>query len=231
MNAKQKRNAFLVLDALAKTSICSPEFRIGILCVLMKESGMIPKRETGYANTSNDRIRKVFGRKKLREYYDDDDALKQLKRNPQAFFNHVYAYLYGNGGPKSGDGWRNRGGGLNQLTFAKNYKLYQELTGWALVRKPGLIRYIECASDVSAAFFDQQIKKHGQKILDAIVGYHICYTSESENVFAAAWINAGIGKKPDSSAVQRAYKKALKYLPAMTELYYEWENKRRQKNI
>ena len=221
MNAKQKRNAFLVLDALAKSSIWSPELRIGILCVLMKESGMIPRVESSYANTSNERIRKVFGKKKLGRFHENDKNLSILKKCPSAFFNQVYANVAGNRGLGTGDGYNYRGRGFNQITGRANYTLMQRLTGYALVKKPGMLRYPECAAKCVIAFFERIYKKY-----EPLFGPPGLYVFNYEKaVLHAAWMNAGIGKKRESTAVQHAYKNAMKFLPEMTNIYNEWEEK------
>lgn len=219
---KQKQNAFGIFDALAKSSITSPELRVAIVCVAAKESGLIPRREKSYANTSNERIRKIFGRKKLREFYSDDDALDWLKKHPIAFFSELYAGVAGNGDNLSGDGYNYRGGGFTQETGLGNYRAAQNATGWALADRPSLITWPECAADVLVDRFERAL--NSKKVKNAQ------YVSENialsrKELFLAAWINAGIGKKPNSPAVQRAYKNALEWLPTVQALYQEWSDK------
>lgn len=225
---KQKQNAFGLFDALAKSSITSPELRIAIVCVAAKESGLIPRRESSYANTSNDRIRKIFGRKKLGEAYSDDCRLDDMKRNSRLFFSIVYAGVAGNKGRFGGDGYKYRGGGYNQLTGRANYRLMQNLTGWALVDRPSLITWPECAADVLVAFFDRALnsKKAMEKTGDLLVDKWGQLDGSNFGLFIIAWINAGIGKKPDSLAVQRAYRNALEWLPTVKALYQEWSDQK-----
>jgi putative chitinase len=53
--------------------------------------------------------------------YPDAAAALMFAYAPEKLANHVYANKYGNGDEDSGDGWRNRGAGLIQLTFADNH--------------------------------------------------------------------------------------------------------------
>lgn len=219
---KQKQNAFGIFDALAKSSITSPELRIAIVCVAAKESGLIPRREKLYANTSNERIRKIFGLNKLKSWYRSEESLSFWKKRPVDFFSNVYAHISGNGALYTEDGYNYRGGGYNQLTGRANYRLMQNLTGWALVDRPSLITWPECAADVMVAFFERALRS--KKVKNAQ------YVSENialsrKELFAATWINAGIGKKPESPAVQHAYKNALEWLPTVQALYQEWSDK------
>lgn len=223
---KQKHNAFGIFDALAKSSITSPELRIAIVCVAAKESGLIPRRESSYAKTSNERIRKIFGRKKLREFYGDDDALDWLKKHPVALFNEIYAGVAGNGSNLSGDGYKYRGGGYNQLTGRTNYALMQNRTGWALVDRPALITWPECAAAVVVAFFERALKGIARKRVQRYFHCDINLFNSRESIFAASWINAGIGKKPESAAVQRAYENAMEWLPTVKALYQEWSDQK-----
>lgn len=220
MNAKQRKNAFLILDALENSSIRNESLRIGILCVLMKESGLIPRVESSYANTSNERIRKIFGKKKLGGLYYDDVKLNHMKNNPEMFFSWVYRGVAGNGPYLSGDGHTYRGRGFPQHTGRSNYLMLQKLTGYALVDKPGMLRYPECAAKCAVASFERILNSNKHRL-----GPPYLHTRNSNlAVLHAAWINAGIGKKPQSAAVQRAYQNALKFLPAMIRTYGEWEN-------
>jgi len=50
---------------------------------------------------------------------------------PERLANYVYAGRMGNGGPETGDGWRNRGGGLLQHTGAAEYAKLRERLGFA----------------------------------------------------------------------------------------------------
>lgn len=50
-----------------------------------------------------------------------EECEDRCAKGPQAFGNWIYADLYGNGPEWSGDGWKHRGGGINQLTFRSAY--------------------------------------------------------------------------------------------------------------
>lgn len=56
-------------------------------------------------------------------------AAAPYARNPEKLANKVYASRMGNGPEGSGDGWRNRGGGLFQHTGAAEYKRVARRTG------------------------------------------------------------------------------------------------------
>jgi len=51
---------------------------------------------------------------------------QQYAGKPQAIANYIYANRNGNGSEASGDGWKYRGRGYFQFTFADNYRAYQQ---------------------------------------------------------------------------------------------------------
>jgi putative chitinase len=67
-------------------------------------------------NYSAARLREIFPR-----HFTADEAEKYAHK-PEAILNRAYADRMGNGSEESGDGWRYRGRGGNQLTGRENYR-------------------------------------------------------------------------------------------------------------
>lgn len=67
------------------------------------------------------------------------DEVPYLK-SPEALANRVYGGRMGNVNP--GDGWRNRGSGLMQVTGADNLRELQRLTGIPVFDQPELLRQV-----------------------------------------------------------------------------------------
>jgi len=65
-------------------------------------------------------------------------AAAPYARNPEALANKVYGGRMGN--TKPGDGWRNRGSGLIQITGADNLRAVQAVTGIPVYDNPDLLR-------------------------------------------------------------------------------------------
>ena len=147
-DSEQKRNIELMIDYMEKSGITDPLTQIGILSVISKESGFKPKSEVSYANTSNSRIKSIFG-SRVAKYSDSE--LNTLKSDPEKFFNVVYAKTVGNQG--GGDGWKYRGRGFNQLTGKKNYEKYGNMIGRDLVGNPDLVNDPKVAAEIAVAFF------------------------------------------------------------------------------
>lgn len=153
LQGTQKKNAEIVVAALNKYGIVNPLTQKAILAVIGKESGFIPQNEVSYANTSNQRIRQIFG-KRLSDL--SDEQLTELKRNENAFWDKVYGGRYGN--DKKGDGSKYRGRGLNQLTFKGNYKKFNRLlkengVNVDIVANPDRVNDIDIAAEVNALYF------------------------------------------------------------------------------
>lgn len=146
---EQIKNINFILDEMKNKNITDPTTQIGILSVIGKESGFIPKNEISYANTPNKDIRNIFWNR----VPVSDDELTQLKKNPEQFFNRVYANTVGNQGWN--DGWTYRGRGYNQLTGKGNYKTYGELTWTDILQNPDLLNDPIIASKIALAFFTQ----------------------------------------------------------------------------
>ena len=132
----KKENAKLVLDSLNKFGIVNPLTQKAILSVIGKESNYIPKNERSYKNTSNERIRRIFG---SRVSDLSDRELTKLKKDEDSFWDRVYGGRYGN--IKPGDVSKYRGRGFNKLTFKGNYEKYNILlwecgVNFDIVRNP-----------------------------------------------------------------------------------------------
>lgn len=75
--------------------------------------------------------------------------MELLKKDDVLFFNTIYGNLYGNG---TKDGYKYRGGGLNQLTFKAGYESKGKMIGVDLVSNPKKINQIEIAAIVVEDF-------------------------------------------------------------------------------
>ena len=158
------KNIQILIDTMKKHGITNPYTQIAILGVIGKESNYIPKIEKGYGNTSNERIRKIFG---SRVSDLSDSQLDQIKKDDNKFFDLVYgpgdktgkSQKYGNSSP--GDGWKYRGRGFNQLTFKGSYEKMQKLLDAKtklnksanIVANPDLLDDPEIAAEIATLYF------------------------------------------------------------------------------
>lgn len=217
--SEREKNARLILDVLHNSEIESSALHIGILCVTAKECGLIPKTERGYGNTSNTRIKQIFGKKTLGEYYDDDKMLSELKQNDRYFFNVVYRDRGGNRAPE--DGYRYRGRGFNQLTFLGNYRRYSP-EGVDLVKHPCRVNEPGIAAQVLVNYFEDQLIRHHDTLLERYNVSPQTIRDTEKAVMMIANVNAGIGRARTSGSVQRAWKNAMHFLDEMIEFYNCW---------
>ena len=151
-SGEQGRNVDLIIDEMEKEGITDPLTQIGILSVMAKESAFKAFKEIGYCNTSNSRIRNVFG-KRTSKY--SDEQLNQLKCNDPQFFEAMYGKDSGIrlGNTEPGDGWKYVGRGFNGLTGRGNYRKYGNLIGMNLEGNPELVEDPRVAAKVAIAFF------------------------------------------------------------------------------
>lgn len=203
----KKENAKLILDSLNKFGIVNPLIQKAILSVIGKESNYIPKNEKSYKNTSNERIRKIFG---SRVSGLSDSELTRLKRNEDAFWDRVYGGRYGN--DKPGDGSKYRGRGFNQLTFKGNYEKYNKLlkkggVNVDIVRNPEMVNDPKIAAEVNALYFlDRLSSKHSKRKFGNNDPND--FSKFEDALGAAVNANAGWGKETRGS---RHYRNALAY--------------------
>jgi len=192
-DGKQKKNISLLIDEMEKNGVKNPYTQIGILSVIAKESGFVPKGEVSYATTSNSRIRKIFNQR-VAKYSDEE--LSKLKKDQKKFFNVVYSKTVGNQG---GDhGWIYRGRGFNQLTGIKNYEKYGYLIGMGkkLVENPELLNEPEIASKIAIKFL---LKGKKDKDLPN-------FDSKEEAAIYFADINAGGSSSHRNEAISASKK-------------------------
>lgn len=152
---EKARNIDLLVNEIKKQGVTNKYAIIGMLATIGKESGFIPKNEIPYTNTSNDRIRKIFG-SRVKDFTDDE--LTALKKNATKFWDRVYgsddptgrSQQYGNSEP--GDGSKYLGRGFNGITFKGNYKKYGDMVGMDLVSNPEALNDVKVAAQAAVKF-------------------------------------------------------------------------------
>ena len=158
LTLKQKKAIALIKKALIKQGITS-DFMIAAICaVISKESNFTPKSEKGYANTSNDRIRSIFGN---RVAALSEKELTYIKADPEQFFNLIYGGRYGN---EANEGYKYRGRGFNQLTFKANYEAMLQYTTTDIVSSPDLLNELGVAAEVVVGFFLKNFHSNANKL-------------------------------------------------------------------
>jgi predicted chitinase len=201
--------------AMERHGITNDFARKAILGVISKESSNLTP-EGDYSNTSNSRIREVYG---VRVEDLSDSELTALKENPTKFWDRVYGVddptgrgvKYGNTQP--GDGARYRGRGFNQLTFKSNYKKLQEVfdkmgklnagTEINIVEEPELLEDPSIAAEFAILYFINSFKGKGKDLNG--------YTNLESAVTDYVQANAGWGTDIRSGHTARGFERALDY--------------------
>lgn len=111
-------------EALPRYGIAESRLRLAhFFAQVLHESGCM-RFDMENLNYSSDALRKVFGK-----YFPSREDADAYARNPEKIANRVYANRMGNGGERSGDGWKYRGRGLIQLTGRANYEAFAAWIG------------------------------------------------------------------------------------------------------
>lgn len=185
----QKEAIRLMKVSMIKRGITNEYMQGAIIAVVSKETGIQPKSEAGYGNTSVARIREVFG-KRLAALSDQE--LEVLKKDDVAFFNKVYGGRYGNA---ADEGYKYRGRGLNQLTFKGNYQAVAKYTDADIVANPDLVNTMPVAIALSAGYFLDNFTSSVNKLDEYNLTDMNSATNAEDAVGAAYHANAGWGKK------------------------------------
>lgn len=213
--------------AMDRHGITDKNMRASIQGVIGKESGWVPKNEHPYTNTSNDRIRKIFGR---RVASLSDAELNTIKADPNKFWDLVYgpdditgaSQRMGNTNP--GDGAKYLGRGFNGITFKAGYekmqKLYDQMgkLGKSInfVSNPDALNDIDVAAEVAVLYFVENLKNPKVKSM---------YGSNDPNEFpdkdsalkAVFHVNAGLGNNLSSPIFQETLAKSADFRDDMLQ--------------
>lgn len=216
-----KKGVEAVNQAMDRHGITDKNMRASIQGVIGKECGWAPKNEYPYNNTSNDRIRKIFGK---RVASLSDAELNSLKSNTDKFWDRVYgpddptgnSQKYGNTNP--GDGAKYLGRGFNGITFKSGYEKMQRLynengkLGRSInfVSNPDALNDLDVAAEVAVLYFIDNLKNPKVKSL---------YGSNDPNEFpdkdaalkAVFHVNAGLGNDLSSPIFQETLAKSTDF--------------------
>lgn len=130
-----------ILKAFETCGIDNIFLQKAILANILKECGGIPSVENlNYSNTSNTRIRSIFG-SRIASFSEEE--LDNVKKIPESFAEVVYGAKTtvgrSMGNLEPGDGWKYRGRGYIQLTGKANYATYGKATGFDLINNPDIL--------------------------------------------------------------------------------------------
>jgi predicted chitinase len=210
-----------VNKAMDRHEITDKNMRASIQGVIGKECGWAPQNETPYTNTSNDRIRKIFGR---RVSTLSDAEINTLKADPAKFWDRVYgpddptgaSQKMGNTQP--GDGQKYAGRGFNGITFKSGYQKMQDLynkdgklgKSVNFVNNPDSLNDLDIAAEIAILYFVENLKNPKVKSM---------YGSNDPNEFpdkdaalkAVFHVNAGLGNDLSKPIFQETLAKSTAF--------------------
>ena len=154
LNQDQKKNMDMIEASLKKQGITDPKMIAAVKGNVMKESGGKAVSENmNYGNTSNDRIKSIFG---SRAAGKTDAELNDIKKDPSKMGEMMYGkdtkIGASMGNTEVGDGFKYRGRGFIQLTGKSNYAAASKAIYGddRLVKNPDMLNDPQVAADVSA---------------------------------------------------------------------------------
>jgi len=159
-NSKLSDRLKPIIAAFAYWKITNKYYKKAILGNIKKECNLVPQYEdlSGWANSSNARIRQYFSRR-VRNY--SEAQLTVLKKDSPRFAEAIYGVNSGMGlgNDKPGDAWKYRGAGYIQLTGKSNFRTWGKYANVDLVANPGiLISDPYKSAIVAVGFIVKQIK-------------------------------------------------------------------------
>ena len=179
--------------AMTAAGMTDNDTRAMIAAICMGESAMQGYTEHGYAHTSNDRIREVFG---SRVSGLDDDALDALKADDRRFFDRVYGAQFhvgqelGNTNPD--DGYNFRGRGFIQLTGRANYERYSRIIGHPeIMSDPDLANEPAIAALLAVAYIRERYHGGGFEAMMRCVGNNTPDIAASKEAYYAQFRASG----------------------------------------
>ncbi len=211
-----KANVDVVISECRRLGISNKYLIAGILAVISKESGFVPKNEN--LNYSEKGLKGTFG-----SYFNPSRAnAAEYAKKPEKIANYVYGgtwngnkYSLGRyGNTVQGDGFKYRGRGFNQITFKSGYEKYQKLIP-SVIPNPDLLNNPKEAATANAEFFLNNFKNSAKTIKANYGKSAFDMSSWDEALLLCANANAGLGKGPKNEKVIWAYnnsKKCHKFL-------------------
>ena len=183
----------ILTNSLIKYGITNQYLQAGILAVISKESGGQPEAEN--LNYSAEALNANFS-----SAFPTVESAKPYARNSEKIANRIYSNEFkpdlGNGDEASGDGYRYRGRGFNQITGKGTYKSIGDELKIDLVNNPDKLLEPQIASDANAIFFKNGLKS-GLKLGSFNKKYGVKKVEDIDNttkgVQVAMQINAGLG--------------------------------------
>ena len=202
VSGDKAKNVQALMDAMKRHGITNPYTQRAILGTVGKESGFVPKNEIGYGTTSNDRIRKIFGKR----ITVSDSELDSIKKDDVKFFDLIYGQAatknlgWNTGNTAPGDGYKYRGRGFNGITFKSLYQKYQDMLSKDnklgksvdIVNNPDQLNDIDVAAEAAILFFISGAnnpimqRKYGTKDINA-------FKDQNTALKGIVNINAGLG--------------------------------------